>query len=77
MRDDDLARTEREGPGGLPAQGEQGGVAAEEHGQEAGAPAVQPDVVADTLEALQARADAGGREALRGTIDRSDLRLAR
>ncbi len=71
MRDSDMAWMDEQGPGGLPAQGEQGGAPWEapvREELEAGAP---PDLVADTVGALQARQDDGDRDALRGTLDPS------
>ncbi len=71
MRDGDMVWTGEQGPGGLPAQGEQGGAPWEGPVREELDAGARPDLVADTVEALQARHDDGDRDALRGTLDPS------
>ncbi len=71
MRESHVGWTDQEDAGGLPAQGEDGGAPREGPGQEERAADARPDLVADTVEALQARRDDGDRDALRGTLDPS------
>jgi len=71
MRDQDPDRVNQEGPGGLPAQGEQGGAPRDDPTEESPGPGARADLVAGTVEASQARLEERDRDALRGTIDPS------